>query len=272
MNRKVGAARLFVGDEESSDLELAGGLVSVRSLRAPEKTGPNEDAAAVIPVGDRAIVLAVADGVGGSPAGCDASTTAVETLQRSLAKESDDAPLRGAILDAVEKANQTILNSGKRSATTLVVGEIAGNQVRCYHVGDSELIVVGQRGRIKQRIIPHSPTGFAVEAGLLDEQEAVQHEDRHIIFNVVGSPNMRVDFSTAVDLALRDTVLLTSDGVLDNLYVDEIVEIIRKGPLDRAADRLIDATRDRMVNGKGSKPSKPDDATIVLYRRKASRR
>jgi serine/threonine protein phosphatase PrpC len=144
--------------------------------------------------------------------------------------------------------------------------------VRCYHVGDSELIVVGQRGRIKQRIIPHSPTGFAVEAGLLDEEAAVHHEDRHIIFNVVGAPNMRVDFSTAVDLALRDTVLLTSDGVLDNLFVDEIVEIIRKGPLDRAADRLIDATRDRMINGKGSQPSKPDDATIVLYRRKASRR
>lgn len=271
MNRKVGNARLFLGNEESFDLELADSNVSVRSLRAPDKEGPNEDAAAFIPVGERAIVLAVADGVGGSPAGCDASTTAVETLQRSLSKASDGGPLRGAILDAVEKANTTILTSGKRSATTLVVAEIAANQLRCYHVGDSELIVVGQRGSIKQRIIPHSPTGFAVEAGLLDEEEAVKHEDRHIIFNVVGAPNMRVDFSTAIDLALRDTVLLTSDGVLDNLYVDEIVEIIRKGPLAVAADRLIEATRDRMIKGKGSKPSKPDDATIVLYRRKTKK-
>jgi serine/threonine protein phosphatase PrpC len=271
MNRKVGDSRLFFGNEESCDLELADCLVSVRSLREPEKAGPNEDAAAFIPVADDAIVLAVADGVGGSPAGCEASSTAIETLQRALAKELDGGPLRGAILDAVEKANQNLLASGKRSATTLVIAEIARNQLRCYHVGDSELIVVGQRGRIKQRIIPHSPTGFAVEAGLLDEEEAVQHEDRHIIFNVVGSPNMRVDFSTAVDLGLRDTVLLTSDGVLDNLYVDEVVEIIRKGPLSVAADRLIEATRDRMINGQASKPSKPDDATIVLYRRKAKR-
>jgi len=268
MSRKVGDARLFLGDEESFDLELAGGMVSVRSLRGPDKTGPNEDSAAVIPVGGSAIVLAVADGVGGSPAGCDASTAAVETLQRALAKETDDSPLRGAIIDAVEKANEKILTDGKRSATTLVVGEIAGNQLRSYHVGDSELMVVGQRGRIKQRTIPHSPTGFAVEAGLLDEAEAVQHEERHIISNVVGSPEMRVDFSTAVDLALRDTVLLTSDGVLDNLYINEIVEIIRKGPLPQAADRLIEATRDRMINGKGAEPSKPDDATIMLYRRK----
>lgn len=269
MNRKVGNARLFLGNEESFDLEIAGGRISVRSLRGPDKTGPNEDAAAVIPIGDSAIVLAVADGVGGSPAGCDASTTAVETLQRTLAKVSDASELRGAILDGVEKANEKILMSGKRSATTLVVAEISGNQLRSYHVGDSELIAVGQRGAIKQRIIPHSPTGFAVEAGLLDEEEAVQHAQRHIIFNVIGAPDMHLDISTAIDLSLRDTVLLTSDGVLDNLFIDEIVEIIRMGPLDRAADQLIAATRDRMVNGKGSDPSKPDDATIVLYRRKA---
>ena len=172
-----------------------------------------------------------------------------------------------AEIAAIEKANVRILESGKRSATTIVVAEISGGQLRCYHVGDSELIVCGQRGRIKQRIIPHSPTGFAVEAGLLDEQEAVQHEQRHIIFNVIGAPDMRVDVSTAIALAPFDTVLLTSDGVLDNLYVDEIVEIIRMGPLALAADRLLQATRARMEKQKGTEPSKPDDVTIVLYRR-----
>jgi len=272
MNRVVGGARLFLGNEESSDIELSHGLVSVRSLRGPDKDGPNEDAAALIPVHDGALVVAVADGVGGSPAGCDASTTAVETLQKSLAAAPKGEPLRGAILDAMERANKAILDSGRRSATTLVVAEISGRQLRCYHVGDSELIVVGQRGRIKQRIIPHSPTGFAVEAGLLDEEEAVQHEQRHVIFNVIGAPNMRVDISAAVDIAPHDTVLLTSDGVLDNLYVDEIVEIIRRGPLGKAADRLVEATRARMEKQKGSDPSKPDDITVVLYRRRKRKR
>jgi len=271
MNRQVGDARLFLGDEESSDIELPNGIVAVRSLRGPDKPGPNEDAAAVIPVGDAALVLAVADGVGGSPAGCEASTTAVETLQRTLAAAADQ-PLRGAILDAVEAANQAILTSGRRSATTLVVAEVSGEQLRCYHVGDSELIVTGQRGRIKQRIIPHSPTGFAIEAGLLDEDEAVWHEQRHVIFNVIGAPDMRVDISTAITLAPLDTVLLTSDGVLDNLYVDEIVELIRVGPLDRAADRLVAAARERMATRTGTNPSKPDDVTIILYRRRMRRR
>lgn len=272
MNRKVGNARLFFDTEESCDLELARGTVAVRCLRSPDKQGPNEDAAALIPVRDDALVLAVADGVGGSPSGCDASTTAIETLQKTLARLEPGAPVRGAILDAMEKANHQIITSGKRSATTLVVAEISGDQLRCYHVGDSELIVVGQRGSIKQRIIPHSPTGFAVEAGLLDEEEAVRHEQRHIIFNVIGAPNMRVDISTAIDLAPLDTVLLTSDGVLDNLYVDEICELIRVGPLDVAADRLVEATRKRMQGAKGSEPSKPDDVAVVLYRRRKLRR
>lgn len=267
MNRKVGNASLFFGDAESSDLAFARGEVAVRSLRGPDKTGPNEDASAVIPISEDSFVLAVADGVGGAPGGCEASSTAIETLQKALAARADGEPLRDAIMDAIEKANVKILEAGKRSATTIVVAEIAGELLRCYHVGDSELIVCGQRGRIKQRIIPHSPTGFAVEAGLLDEQEAVQHEQRHIIFNVIGAPDMRVEVSTAIELAPFDTVLLTSDGVLDNLYIDEIVEIIRSGPLDRAADRLLQATRARMEKQKGSEPSKPDDVTIVLYRR-----
>jgi serine/threonine protein phosphatase PrpC len=266
VNRQTGSARLFIGDLESSDFELPNGTLSVRSLRSPNKTGPNEDAAAVIAVRDDALVLAVADGVGGSPAGCEASTIAVETLKETLATAATADSLRGPILDALEKANDNILNSGKRSATTLVVAEIVGDQLRCYHVGDSELIVTGQRGRIKQRIIPHSPTGFAIEAGLLDEDEAVQHEQRHIIFNVIGAPDMRVDISTAIQLAPLDTVLLTSDGVLDNLYVDEIVNLIRSGPLDRAADQLAAAARERMESQRGSNPSKPDDMSFVLYR------
>ena len=267
MNRKVGESSLFFGDEESSDLVLARGEVAVRSLRGPDKSGPSEDASAVIPVGDDALVLAVADGVGGAPSGCEASSTAIETLQRTRSARVNGDALRDSIMDAIEKAKVRILENGKRSATTIVVAEISGAQLRCYHVGDSELIVVGQRGRIKQRIIPHSPTGFAVEAGLLDEQEAVQHEQRHVIFNVIGAPDMRVEVSTAIALARFDTVLLTSDGVLDNLYIDEIVELIRSGPLGQAADKLLQATRARMEKQKGTDPSKPDDLTIVLYRR-----
>jgi serine/threonine protein phosphatase PrpC len=116
-------------------------------------------------------------------------------------------------------------------------------------------------------VVPHSPTGFAVEAGLLDENEAVQHEQRHVLFNVVGSADMRVEVGPAVQLALRDTVLLASDGLFDNLYIDEIVDTIRSGPLPAAADRLVERVRVRMHGeARTNQPCKPDDLTVVLFR------
>ncbi|HEX5421194.1 MAG TPA: hypothetical protein VFY39_14465, partial [Gammaproteobacteria bacterium] len=119
---------------------------------------------------------------------------------------------------------------------------------------------------MKRRVVPHSPTGFAVEAGLMDENEAVQHDQRHVLFNVIGAEDMRVEISGLVKLAARDTVLLASDGLLDNLFVDEIVDVIRSGPLSAAADRLVEKALGRMKANGSSQPSKPDDLTIILYR------
>lgn len=260
---------MFLGDNEHSDSDLPQGRVCVRSLRSPDKDTANEDAAAVIPVARDILVLAVADGVGGTPSGKEASAAAVRSLRRRLGREEiGPDQLRAAILDALDEANRSILALGRGAATTLVIGEIVKSRLRSYHVGDSELISVGQRGRVKLRVVPHSPTGFAIEAGLLDADEAVSHDQRHVLFNVIGTPDMRVEIGAPVSVAVRDTVLLASDGLLDNLFADEIIEIIRVGPLERAADRLVELARQRMRGSEQDGPSKPDDLTVVLYRPK----
>jgi serine/threonine protein phosphatase PrpC len=262
--------QLFLGEHEreQADCSLPHGEVCVRSMRSPDKKTENEDSAAIIQLGDKSLVLAVADGVGGSVAGREASNATMRTLSRVLTKLPDETPqLRPAILDAVEAANKAVLGLARGAATTLVVAQLDATRLRSYHVGDSELLAVGQRGRIKQRVVPHSPTGFAVEAGLLDEHEAVQHEQRHVLFNVIGSSDMRVEVGPALQLAVHDTVLLASDGLFDNLYIDEIVDAIRSGPLPAAADRLVARVQARMQGADAKdQPCKPDDLTIVLFR------
>jgi serine/threonine protein phosphatase PrpC len=261
---------LFLGEHEreQTDRSLPHGEVCVRSIRSPDKATPNEDSAAIIQLGNDSLVLAVADGVGGSVAGREASNATVKTLARLLTKLPDDTPqLRPAILDAVEAANKAVLGLARGAATTLVVAQLDATRLRSYHVGDSELLAVGQRGRIKQRVVPHSPTGFAVEAGLLDENEAMQHDQRHVLFNVVGSMEMRVEVGPPLQLLVRDTVLIASDGLFDNLYIDEIVETICSGPLAAAADRLVERVQARMQGpAAADEPCKPDDLTIVLFR------
>ena len=144
--------------------------------------------------------------------------------------------------------------------------EIDEGRARPYHVGDSLALIVGQRGKLKLQMVSHSPLGYMVEAGLLKEEEAMHHEDLHIVSNAVGSPDMRIDIGPPVRLRPRDTVLLASDGLFDNLPSPEVLELIRTGSLPSVAGLLADECDRRMRHPAPGEASKPDDLTFVLFR------
>jgi serine/threonine protein phosphatase PrpC len=267
MNDVSTFARIVSGDLETLHQRLPQGEVVARSVRGPDKSTGNEDVAAVVAPSPKALVLGLADGVGGSPGGRAAAKTVMKSIMKSAVKRgTEPVPLRAMILDAIERANGKILEQGRGAATTVAVAEIANGMVRSYHVGDSEVLVVGQRGKVKLRVVAHSPTGFAVQAGLIDEDEAVDHEARHLLLNVVGSSDMTIEVGAPIRLAPHDTVLLASDGLLDNLYSDEIIDIVRCGPLEKAADKLSERAIARMADPSDKWPSKPDDMTFILFR------
>ena len=148
----------------------------------------------------------------------------------------------------------------------MVIAEFSGIHVRPYHVGDSMILVVGGRGKVKLQNIPHSPVGYGVEAGLLDEAEAMHHDQRHLVSNVVGSPDMRIEIGPPLELAPRDTLILASDGLSDNLHVEEIIERLRRGSLEQVSERLISDALARMQSPAEGRPSKADDLTLVSFR------
>ncbi|MBT8485111.1 MAG: serine/threonine-protein phosphatase [Phycisphaerales bacterium] len=243
------------------------GEVVTYSAKSPARDTDNEDAAAVIPLPGGRLVLAVADGVGGHVAGADASALAVGAIAESVsAAPADTADLRPAILNGIETANAQISDLGVGAATTVSVVEITGSALRPYHVGDSVILVVGQRGKLRLETVAHSPVGYALEAGLIDANEAMHHEDRHLVSNVVGSPDMRIEVGAVLRLHPRDTVVLGSDGLFDNLHRDEVIEMVRKGPLLKQAAAVSVLGRERMLDPDAGHPSKPDDLTFTLYR------
>jgi serine/threonine protein phosphatase PrpC len=257
---------------EGKVVSLAGGTAVVLTRRRPGAEDPNEDGAALIPFDGGRGILAVADGVGGGPGGAHAAELALRALRDALAdaaREGDE--LRTAVLNGFERANQNLLEAGIGSATTLVVAALEDGRVRPIHCGDSELLVTGQRGRVKLQTVSHSPTGYAMEAGLLDEAEALHHEERHVISNSVGTEEMRIEIGPPHPLAPRDTVVLGSDGLFDNLAAEEIVACVRAGPLERALETLVAECDRRMSTPRAGEPSKPDDLTVVLFRPVARR-
>ena len=125
-------------------------------------------------------------------------------------------------------------------------------------------MIVGQRCVIKWRSTSDSLVGYLIESGAIDEHEAMMHEERHFVSNLVGSREMHIEVGPAIPMAIRDTVVLASDGLFDNLKMDEITSLVRIGkPLDRM-NALIQLTDERMRGVSAHTPAKPDDLAVVL--------
>ncbi len=272
------STHLYAGCEATlEDLPLdGGGSACILSRRSPAKDATNEDAAAVLVHGE-ATALIVADGLGGRPNGAEAAHTAVRTLCDRLRAagfgspeaadpESSDLVDPGAlVLEALAAANREVIARDPEAATTLAVVAISAGVARAYHVGDVGVLIVGGRGRVRLQTVPHSPVGYALGAGLIDERAAMAHDARHFVSNVVGDPQMHIEASAPIALRARDRILIASDGLFDNMYTSEIVARLRVGPVGDAVRDLGEACLARMTEPEPGAPSKPDDLTVLGY-------
>ncbi|NIM01182.1 MAG: SpoIIE family protein phosphatase [Acidobacteria bacterium] len=249
--------------EEATSELLAFGEVAFFSTPSPDHPERNEDAAVVV-VRDNWSVLVVSDGAGGTSGGAQAASMTTKILQQALLQIEETVDVRPAVLDAIETAGTRIRETLSGALATIAVVILDSKSARSITVGDSICLVIGGRGKLKYRSIAHGPTGFAEEAGLLRAREAMEHEERHLVSNMLGLEKMRIELGVPVRLAVRDTVVVASDGLFDNVRVDEIAERARIRPLGRAVDRLASLARDRMA---GNGPhGHADDLTIVAFR------
>lgn len=264
-------SKIYANSDTVSACEIhvcCAGEVAIYTHRSPLKETPNEDSAALFCLNNHTGIFVVADGMGGMPSAREASAIAVNAIHTSLKDTTlQHSNLRENILNGIEQANNTINSLGVGAGSTLAAIELNEHTLRPYHVGDSMILVIGQKGRIKLQTISHSPVGYAVQAGILDEDEALHHQERHLISNNLGSPEMHIEVGPALTITRYDTVLLATDGLFDNLLISEIIERIRKGSLINASELLIDECSRRMQHPEINQPSKPDDMTFILYRR-----
>lgn len=233
------------------------------SKKSPFKETCNEDALGIFTY-ENGFILAIADGAGGHPKGEDAAKLILQNIKRSLGdRKLMRESKRLQIIDAIDQTNRELIASGSGARTTVTICEVFDNGARAYQVGDSTLVICGQKGKLKYRSTSHSPVGYGIEAGLIDDYEALQHPDLHIISNLVGEAGMKIELGPEVALNPNDSIFLASDGIFDNFPPDQIIELIRKGDINVISNSLIEIINKEIY---AKNDSKKDDISFILFK------
>lgn len=168
-----------------------------------------------------ALLMVIADGMGGHHYGEIAAQIAIQTLADIFQREARPVltdPFR-FLQKGMTNAHHAILDYTDRHhlkdtpRTTCVACVIQDNIAYWAHAGDSRLYLM-RDGKVVAQTRDHSRIRLLVEEGLISEAQAAVHPDRNKIYSCLGSPTPPdIEFSRKTPLEHGDIVLLCTDGL-----------------------------------------------------------
>lgn len=212
-------------------------------------------------VGERGVLLAVSDGMGGHKAGDVASALVVESLRRAMAASpAHEVPCDALLEKAVEKANREVWEAAHvpgregmgATATALFVH---GTAAYIAEVGDSRAYLL-RNGVLVQVTRDQSFVQLLVDSGVMTPEQAERAPLRNLILQAMGQkPDVKVALGK-LDLRQHDCFLLCSDGLSNKVSAAEMRDVILGSPrLDAGCARLID-----LANEHGGE----DNITLII--------
>jgi len=284
------AYRPAIGDER---LVIRSGSYTLASEKHPER---NEDA---LYTNDSAGVYAVFDGVGGSASGAQASAWAVEKLDNAVRGGYLDVTDPTILTDRLEFLMRDLHTYVKQHAdrspntegsctTAVLIKVIKGDRPELFiaNVGDSRASVLRHGRLLPLTLDDGSIRGiFDDEADMWEAQEALDRVDtmtlsslspdlqnafrkRNVINSALGSGLDRPAIYRE-DLLPGDRILLSSDGVGDNLTSQEITEILAQDLDVGALARGLCGASVRKSRTQSIRAKKDDMTAVVLDVRSA---
>lgn len=214
-----------------------------------------------------ALLMVVADGMGGHFHGEIAAQFAVQTLTDNFQREA--APSLADPFLFLQKsffnAHHAILDYSARHRlddsprTTCVACVIQDNIAYWAHAGDSRLYLL-RDGKVLARTRDHSRVRLLLDEGLITEAQAAVHPDRNRIYSCLGSNHPpEIEFSRKTPLTRNDVLILCSDGLWGQLTGDALAGALRFASLMEAVPALLTQAEERA--GKRS-----DNLTAVAVR------
>lgn len=207
----------------------------------------NEDTYGAFPaeptsdVADRLFV--VADGMGGHSRGREASTTAVEVLQR-IYFGSENRSVEGRLEEAFREANAQVhhlASEGGRDetvGTTSTALALVNGRAYLAHVGDSRAYRIREE-ESEQLTRDHTMVAEMLRDGLITAQEARSHPRRGALTRALGiQPRVEIDVIDLGAVRVGDRFLLCSDGLAD-LPEEELRDVMLDYPPQDACEQLV---------------------------------
>lgn len=213
--------------------------------------------------GRKGCLAAVADGMGGYEGGQEASRLAVETV-RHVYDRDFDGNAQTTLVSALQSAHEMIQRYAldhpelQGMGTTCTALSIIGRQLCFAHIGDSRLYLVREES-ISRLTRDHSYISRLVESGIVREEDAESHPQRHILTAALGSGRDVIPHVPEQPLALEDgdTLLLCTDGLWGVVGEPEIASVVRAHSASDACLRLVR----KAIEGGG-----PDNITVQILR------
>ena len=203
---------------------------------------------------DNAVLMVLADGLGGHEGGALAADMLTQTLLRAFRAVRQPAITKPSafLALAIMQAHKNILALGASQQppitprTTCVVCLVQNGYAYWAHVGDSRLYHF-RNGAVVQRTLDHSTTEQLRLDGLLSEDEMRGHPEKSHLLKCVGGPRKPIISLGAETALLRgDTLLLCSDGLWQAYTHEQLTHYLEYPSLEEGVEEMLLAAESKM--------------------------
>lgn len=182
-------------------------------------------------------IFVVADGVGGSVNGQEASRLAVHAFVDSVYPRLLIENLRGVAVkdvlvegmraanEAVYQRNQDVFLMGASMGTTFVAVVSVGLEAYVAGIGDSRVYLYRNGEGLTQLTQDHSLVAAKILAGEITPLQAYTHPQRNVIYRALGEASVEIDEPSTIRLQSGDILLLCSDGLWEMVRDPQAADI-----------------------------------------------
>jgi serine/threonine protein phosphatase PrpC len=196
---------------------------------------------------DNAVIMAVADGLGGHRGGEVAAEILVQTLLHAFQTLRHPFVQRPSVFLAlgILQAHHAIIARGQDSQppieprTTCVACLVQNGYAYWAHVGDSRLYHFRQN-RFLLRTQDHTTIEELHQGGLLTEKEMLEHPQKSHLLNCLGAATTpTISMGEETLLQPGDILLACTDGLWEALMPEEIARYLKAAALDEAVEEML---------------------------------